>query len=141
MNHQSRMPAFLSDHQRGLETRARTNQSPRISWRPDASTRMVLRAVEAMPKLATSIGLSIAAHPDASVEILPGAPTTVAFTTGGKLKGLIVLPVEVNDARQQLGLPQITTRDLTAEALFEEQREVSLPDELLAEAQHEAWGL
>jgi hypothetical protein len=132
-------PAFLTNSHRGLEPR--TNPSPRMTWKPVESSKKILSAVEAMPRLAASLGLSMATSPDATVEILPGSPTTIAFTAGGKLKGLFVLPVTEEEARRTLGIPTVTTRDLGADTWFEEAREQDLQpqDELLADA--ESWGL
>jgi hypothetical protein len=85
----------------------------------------------------------MATCPDASVEILPGSPTTIAFVAGGKLKGLFVLPVSEEEARRTLGIPTFSVSDLAADRWFEEEREQELMDpyELLSDARHEAWGL
>lgn len=135
-------PAFLTKNHRGLEPAPHV-PSPKATWKQQPATKKIISAVEAMPRLAASLGLAMATCPDATVEVLPGAPTTIAFTARGKLKGLFVLPVSEEEARRTLGIGTYHSRDLRAETWFEEEREQDLlaPDEVLAAAQSEAWGL
>jgi len=89
---------------------------------PTAQTRRILKALAALPKLAASIGFAVAAQPNAAVEVLPGEPAAVAFTTGNKLKGLFVLPASEHEIRQAIGLPAVEIRDRQADRLWEEAR-------------------
>jgi hypothetical protein len=84
-----------------------------------------MAAISALPKIAASIGMVIAAHQDAQVEILPGTPTTIAFIAGGRIKGLFVLPIGEQDARRLLGQAQ-PQRDIAADRLWEETRQAEL---------------
>ena len=88
---------------------------------PDPRTRTILSALEAVPRLTADIGLATAARSDALVEVLPGSPTTVIFSAGGRLQGMLVVPTSENEARHLLGL-EPTNRDIMAETLWEEQR-------------------
>jgi hypothetical protein len=126
-----RVPAFLNAEHRGLETRTAT--SPRAVWTPSRDTRKALSVAEALPRLAAQIGLS--AGPEGAVEILPGTPTTIAFTAGGKLRGMVVLPADRGEARRLLGFPPVATADVAADELWEESRqyEVPTPESLVAE--------
>jgi hypothetical protein len=124
-----RVPAFLGAEHRGLETRTATN--PRAVWAPSRDTRRALSVAEALPRLAAQIGLSTG--PQGAVEILPGTPTTIAFTAGGTLRGIVVLPADHGEARELLGFPPVATTDLVVERLWEEAREVPTPESLVAE--------
>ena len=84
-----------------------------------------MAALAALPKIAASIGMVIAAHPDAQVEVLPGSPTMIAFIAGGRIKGLFILPIGEHDARRLLGQAQ-PQRDLGADRLWEETRQAEL---------------
>jgi hypothetical protein len=79
-------------------------------------------AVAAIPKLAASIGFAVAARPDALVEVLPGEPATVLFTSAGRLQAALVLPSTESDTRRMLGLPPRAVRDRLAERQWEEKR-------------------
>lgn len=130
-----RTPAFLTAVHRGMNPRPRpaTNTIPS----PAQS-----KAIGVLPRLTAELGFAMAGR-DVVIEVLPGTPTTVVFSHGGKLLSLMVLPVSEDEARRTLGIPTISTCDLAADAWFEEEREADVlaPDELLAAAQHEAWGL
>ena len=125
------VPAFLSDNHRGLLTRRTTTSRNLPTWTPSLGTRKALSALEAVPKLTAQIGLS--AGVDSEVEILPGSPTTVVITSGGQLRGMVVLHMDGDEARALLGFPPITTADLAIDQLWEEQREVATPESILAE--------
>ena len=125
------VPAFLSDNHRGLSTQPTTTSRNLLSWTPSLGTRKALSALEAVPKLTAQIGLT--AGPDSEVEILPGSPTTIIFSSGGQLRGMVVLHMDGDEARALLGFPPITTTDLVIDQLWEEQREVATPESILAE--------
>lgn len=131
-----RRPAFLTDSHRGM-----TPQKPRPAMSKIASA-TPSKALGVLPRLTAELGFAMAGR-DVTVEVLPGAPTTIVFSSGGKLLSLMVLPVTEDAARRTLGIPAISTCDLAADAWFEEARQQDLqpPDELLAAAQQEAWGL
>ncbi len=133
-----RTPAFLSSTHRGLDTPAEKIASTHQRWTPRPGDRQVVKAIDAISKLTAQLGLCAIAS-DTTIEVLPGTPATVALVSKGKLMGLVVLSVDENEARRTLGLPVMTTRDIAADALFEEQREISPPDVLLAEAQYGFW--
>jgi len=95
---------------------------------PSASMRAVLAALAALPRLAADIGFAIAARPDAVVEVLPGSPTTVVFSAGGKLKGLMVVPGTEAETRSLLGLPATAPRDRAADRIWEEGRQEDVGD-------------
>lgn len=95
---------------------------------PPASMRAVLAALAALPRLAADIGFAIAARPDAMVEVLPGSPTTVVFSAGGKLKGLMVVPCTEAETRSLLGLPAAAPRDRAADRIWEEGRQADVGD-------------
>lgn len=95
---------------------------PRLTT-PTRQTRRVLDALAALPKLAATVGLVVAAHPNAAVEVLPGDnPSLVAFTAGNQLKGLFVLPASEREVREAIGLPAVEFRDHHADRLWEEER-------------------
>ena len=133
--HQNRngqaVPAFLSESHRGLEVQHTSDSKSLPPWTPPLGTRKALSVLEAVPRLTAQIGLS--AGPDSGVEILPGSPATIVFTSGGKLRGMVVLPMDNDEARVFLGFPPTTTTDLATDQLWEEQREVSSPETLLAD--------
>jgi len=128
-----RVPAFLGAEHRGLETRTATNLGAAPTWTPSRDTRKAISVAEALPRLAAQIGLSTG--PQGAVEILPGTPTTIAFTAGGKLRGIVVLPTDHGEARRLLGFPPVVTADVAADELWEESRqyEVPTPESLVAE--------
>jgi len=125
------VPAFLSAEHRGLETQPSSSPRTLPSWAPSSSTRRALSVAEALPRLAAQIGLSTG--PEGAVEILPGSPTTIAFTAGGKLRGMVVLPADRGETRELLGFPPVTTTDVLTDQLWEEQRDVPTPESLLSE--------
>ena len=131
-------PAFLGNEQRGFESK-RPPQGK--CWRPRGRVRRLSRALRALPKLTTELGFDIARYRDADVEVLSGHPTTIAFFADKKLTGLFVVPFTEQEARDKLGLPPTIHTIPSADALYEEMREVRTPDDLLAEAQYDAWGL
>jgi hypothetical protein len=93
---------------------------------PPPNARSVLAALAALPKLAASIGLAVAAHPDGRVEVLPGEPTTVLFTARGQLRGLFLLPTSETEARRLLGLQDEPVSNAQAGLLWElDRRHVS----------------
>jgi hypothetical protein len=130
-------PAFLTAVHRGLEQPLKSEQRTIPSPAPSTS-----KTLGVLPRLTAEIGFAMAGR-DVSVEILPGTPTTVVFSSGGKLLSLLVLPVSEDEARRTLGIPTIRTCDVAADAWFEEEREQEIldPHELLAAAQQEVWGL
>ena len=133
MNHHTsrRVPAFLNAEHRGLETHRSTIPRTVPNWTPSQDTRKALSVAEALPRLAAQIGLSTGTK--GAVEILPGTPTTIAFTAGGTLRGIVVLPADHGEARELLGFPPVATTDLVVERLWEEAREVPTPESLVAE--------
>ena len=102
----------------------RTVQTPAPPFLPSTRSRTVLNALEAIPKLTADVGLAMAARHDATVEVLPGAPTTVVFAAGGQVQGLLVTPTSETTTRRLLGLPEApdSQRDLELEAFWEEDR-------------------
>lgn len=98
------------------------NQQPQRLPSPLPATKKVLAALEALPKLAASIGLAVADHPAGNVELLPGEPATLAFTTGNVLKGLFYLPSSESEVRKAIGLPVAEIRDRYTDRLWEEDR-------------------
>ena len=124
------VPAFLSDSHRGLERCPHGTPQVLRGWAPTPGTRKVVSAVAALPKLAAELGLSAT-----DIEILPGSPTTIAFTSNGKLSGMVVLPGDGEDVRRLLGFPEMTTRDPLTDQLWEEQRilDATTPESALDE--------
>ena len=70
-------------------------QSPRMPS-PPRSARDIITLLSAIT------GLSLAARPDAEVELLPGSPTTVLVVSGGKARATFVLPVS-RDHKVKIG--------------------------------------
>jgi len=97
-------------------------------WSPE---RNADKALGFLPRLTAEIGFAMTGLDDVSVEVLPGTPTTVAFSAEGKLVSLMVLPLDEDHARKLLGNPPISTPDLAIDQLWEEQREVPTPERLL----------
>ncbi len=89
-----------------------------------ASAIPVTRSVSPVPDWATPTP----ARPDAVVEVLPGSPTTVVFSAGGKLKGLMVVPGTEAETRSLLGLPAAAPRDRAADRIWEEGRQEDTGD-------------
>jgi hypothetical protein len=121
----------------------RTTPASGSGWAPGDNARRMMNTLAVLPKLASQIGFAVAAHPGAAIEVLPGSPTTITFTVDGELKGLMVLPIDEDEARMQLGLPTLTTADLAADTLFEEERQGDMipPDEQLAAFLDHPWDL
>ena len=92
---------------------------PRRPWTPSHSTKAMLTAIAALPRLAASVGM-IAADPSAEVELLPGAPTTLVFTAAGHIRGLFILPIAEDEA-QLLHLPEATNLDPFTLRLWEDE--------------------
>jgi hypothetical protein len=88
----------------------------------------MLTAIAALPRLAASVGM-IAADPSAEVELLPGAPTTLVFTAAGHIRGLFILPIAEDEARQLLHLPEATNLDPFTLRLWEDDRREPAPDD------------
>lgn len=122
---QRALTANLGD--RGWYPRAQISPAPKTCWEPTQRMRAILAALAALPKIAAAVGLSVAARPDAAVEVLPGEPGTVIFSAGGSVKALFMIPASEQDARRLLGLP-VVERDRDAETLFEEQRRQIVAD-------------
>ena len=101
-------------------------QSPRMPS-PSRSTRDVVTLLSALT------GLSLAARPDAEVELLPGSPTTVLVVSGGKARATFVLPVSRDQVSRALGRPHAPVVDPELDRLWmEEQRQDEmLPSDLL----------
>jgi hypothetical protein len=113
-------PAFLSEIQRGLNhvdltTTTRPTPTPR---------RHVGRPLDRLQRLTAEIGLVLAGHENATLEILPGAPTTIAISADGELISLMVLPLDAEQASHVLGVPPTPARDRCIEHLWEEQRQL-----------------
>jgi len=73
--------------------------------------------------LAALTGLSLAARPDAEVELLPGSPTTVLVISGGEARATFVLPVHHDEVSHALGRPPQKVADPELDQLWmEEQR-------------------
>ena len=128
------VPAFLTGQHKGLETTPERTSRSQPRWKPDDRSRKIAKALEALPKLSSQLGFAMAMDPDAEIDVLPGAPTTITFTVGNELKGLMVLPIDEHEARHQLGLPMVQSPDLASEALYEELRELDMnqPDDYVA---------
>ena len=124
------IPAFLSEPHRGLTTPIGSTKSISPRWTPESRTKRVLSAVEALPRLAAELGLSAT-----DVELLPGSPATIAFTSDGQLRGMVVLPLDEGEALRLLGFPPLKTPDLSADQLWEESRQLdaSSPEDSLDE--------
>ena len=73
-------------------------QSPRMPS-PSRSSRDIVTLLAALT------GLSLAARPDAEVELLPGSPTTVLVISGGKARATFILPVPHDEVSHALGRP------------------------------------
>jgi hypothetical protein len=114
-------PAFLSSS-RGFVPSPAPQKSLR-GWTPPAEVRRVEGLVETLPKLTASLGLALATRADVKVEVLPGTPTTVAYSSGGQLCGLLVLPADGDEVSRLIGLPAVQTSDLVADRLWEESRQ------------------
>ena len=67
-------------------------------------------------------GFALAANPDAQVELLPGAPTTVVIHTNNKAQAAFVLPISEATACKAFGMPAPLPRDRELEQLWEEDR-------------------
>ncbi len=67
-------------------------------------------------------GFAIAAKSDASVELMPGTPTTVVVTSNGKAQAAFVLPITEAEACKAFGMPVPMPRDRNLERLWEEDR-------------------
>jgi hypothetical protein len=87
----------------------------------EAGDEAVGRALVDLARLAASIGMVIAASPDAEVEVLPGTPTAIAFIAGRpNHKSLFVLPiseVEAHRLLKRLAAASTRTRALTEVAV------------------------
>jgi len=66
-------------------------------------------------------GLSLAARPDAEVELLPGTPTTVLVISGGKAQATFVLPVPHDEVSNALGRPPQEAVDPEMDRLWTEE--------------------
>lgn len=135
----SHSPAFLTEHHRGMAPKGR----PQRSRKQRRKTKTLARALRALPMLTADLGYNIASYRNAKVEVLPGSPTTIIFSAGNTLTGMLVVPFTEAEARSRLGLPPITRPILSAHQLFEKlrQHDQLMPDEQVAVAQHEAWGV
>ena len=72
--------------------------------------------------LMAATGLVLAAKPNASIELLPGTPTTVLITSANEARATFVLPISESEARKALGQPALVPRDHDLERLWEEDR-------------------
>jgi len=72
--------------------------------------------------LLASTGFALAGVPDASVELLPGSPTTVIINNNGKAQSVFVLPISEAAACKAFGQAAPVLRDRELEALWEEDR-------------------
>jgi len=70
--------------------------------------------------LLASTGFALAGVPNANVELLPGAPTTVVIHKEGKAQAAFVLPISEAEACKAFGMPSPEVRDHELEALWEE---------------------
>jgi len=67
-------------------------------------------------------GFALAGVPNASVELLPGSPTTVIINNDGQAQAAFVLPISEAEACKAFGMPSPEVRDHELEALWEEER-------------------
>ena len=67
-------------------------------------------------------GFALAAEPNASVELLPGTPTTVVISTNNIAQAAFVLPISETEACKAFGMPAPLPRDRELEQLWEEDR-------------------
>ena len=66
-------------------------------------------------------GFALAAEPNASVELLPGTPTTVVISIDDQAQAAFVLPISETEACKAFGMPAPLPRDRELEALWEEE--------------------
>jgi len=99
-------------------------------------------AKDVLTILLASAGLALAARKDALVELLPGGPTTLLISSGGKVRAAFVLPVSEAEASKLIGRPAGQQRDGALEALWHEERAADLmqPDVELEHHQEITWG-
>ena len=90
-------------------------QMPRMPS-PPRSARDVLTLLTA------ATGLTLAAQPSAELELLPGSPTTVLITSGGKAQAAFVLPVPHEVVCRAMGHPIPQGIDQALNRLWEEER-------------------
>ena len=93
----------------------RMPQMPRLP-RPARSARDVLTLLTA------ATGLVLAGQPGVEVELLPGTPTTVLITNGGRAQAAFVLPVPHEEACRALGHPVIPGPDPELDLLWYEEQ-------------------
>ena len=67
-------------------------------------------------------GFALAAKPEACIELLPGAPTTVLITANNKAQAAFVLPISQEAACKVFGMQAPVPRDRDLEQLWEEDR-------------------
>jgi len=67
-------------------------------------------------------GFALAGEPSASVELLPGVPTTVVVSINDQAQAAFVLPISEAEACKAFGKPTPVPRDRELEALWEEDR-------------------
>ena len=89
-------------------------QSPRMPPPPRSSRDIVTL-------LAALTGLSLAARPDAEVELLPGSPTTVLVISGGQARATFILPVPHEEVSHALGRPPQKVVDPEMDRLWTEE--------------------
>ena len=89
-------------------------QMPRMPSPPRSSRDIVTL-------LAALTGLSLAARPDAKVELLPGSPTTVLVISGGQARATFILPVPREEVSRALGRPPRVMVDPEIDQLWMEE--------------------
>ena len=95
----------------------------------------ILAVISALPRLAAELAFRMASRADARVELLPGGPATLVFTTDGRLQGLFVLPMTEGRARQLLGRAR-PPRDAFVERAYEQHRApTATPEDRLLDAE------
>ena len=90
-------------------------QMPRMPS-PPRSARDIITLLSALT------GLSLAARPDAEVELLPGFPTTVLVVSGGKARATFVLPVSRDQVSRALGRAHTPVVDPELDRLWMEEQ-------------------
>jgi hypothetical protein len=81
-----------------------------------------------MPRITSEIGFQVAGRPGAKVEVLPGSPGLVVFSSRGRLQGLVMAPMSEDSLRRVLGLPVHPPRDRFTDEAWELNRRFPVGD-------------
>lgn len=98
-------------------------------------------ARDVVAALMAATGVAIAARPDATVNLLPGSPTTVVISAAGQPAAVFILPLSEAEAQRLLKLPVAEPRDYVLERLFEEERQAAAcaPDVVFDAERERRW--